>query len=163
MLPSMFQGTYEPESETDSVDTTTQSVWLDAEQVADMQKRSGQTVFLVRYRSPLSAALFLLGKCSPDRGKGLLTTALSSKQMHRYAFSAQQGQVGLHLPLGGQSVGCGGGLLGTIRHHLEGVEDADDLAAAIQRHVAGRGRTAAQVTLVGDQGHASCQTGILPL
>ncbi|KAK3233168.1 hypothetical protein CYMTET_56517 [Cymbomonas tetramitiformis] len=113
-----------------------ESRWLDAGQVADMQKRSGQTVFLVRYRSPPSGVLFLLGECNPDRGKVLLTTMLSKKQMHRYAFSAQQGQMKKHLPLGGQSVGCGGGLLGTIRHHLEDVEDGDALAAGIHRHVA---------------------------
>ncbi|KAK3248345.1 hypothetical protein CYMTET_42185 [Cymbomonas tetramitiformis] len=135
MRPHVFQGTYEAESDTDSVDAAVGSKWLDPAQVTDMLRKDAQTVFLVRYRRYKGEVLHNLGVCNKDRGKGVHTTTLSSKQMRRYSYSAWQGQLEKHLPLGGQSAGCSGGLLGTIRKHMEDILDGEDLTALIRRHM----------------------------
>ncbi|KAK3256778.1 hypothetical protein CYMTET_34105 [Cymbomonas tetramitiformis] len=78
MRPNMFQGTYEPESETDSADAAVVSKWLDPAQVTDLLQKNGQAVFLVRYRRWRGEMLLYLGECNNDRGKGVHTTALGS-------------------------------------------------------------------------------------
>ncbi|KAK3266406.1 hypothetical protein CYMTET_24963 [Cymbomonas tetramitiformis] len=133
--PHIFQGTYEAESDTDSVDAAVVSKWLDPAQVTDMLRKAAQTVFLIRYRRYKGEVLLHLGMCNKDRGKGVHTPTLSSKQMHRYSYSALQGQLNKYLPLGGQSAGCSGGLLGTIRKHVEDILDGEDLTALIRRHM----------------------------
>ncbi|KAK3265569.1 hypothetical protein CYMTET_25755 [Cymbomonas tetramitiformis] len=55
--------------------------------------------------------------------------------MHRYSYSVAQGQRGEYLPLGGQLAGCSGGLLGTIRQHLEDVIGGEDLTDLARRHL----------------------------
>ncbi|KAK3235498.1 hypothetical protein CYMTET_46298 [Cymbomonas tetramitiformis] len=106
MQPHTFQGTYEAESDTNSVDATIVSKWLDGAHVAELSRKDGQTVFLDSY-----------------------------KQMHRYAYSAAQGQRNAYLPLGGQSAGCSGGLLGTIRQHFEDMLGGEDLTDLARRHM----------------------------
>ncbi|KAK3275675.1 hypothetical protein CYMTET_16208 [Cymbomonas tetramitiformis] len=113
--PPVFQGTYQAESDTSSVDTARESTCLDPAQIAELSQKGGQTVFLVRYQYRRGKVILMLGKPNAERGKGLRTCELSNKQMHRYSYSASLGQRGEHLPLGGQSAGCSGGLVGTIR------------------------------------------------
>ncbi|KAK3272524.1 hypothetical protein CYMTET_19181 [Cymbomonas tetramitiformis] len=133
--PHVFQGTYEAESDTNSVDTTQESVWLDRAQIAELSQKGGKTVFLVRYQYLRGKVILMLGKPNAERGKVMHTCELSSKQMHRYSYSAAQGQRGEYIPLGGQSAGCSGGLVGTVQQHLEDVIGGEELADLARRHL----------------------------
>ncbi|KAK3272762.1 hypothetical protein CYMTET_18959 [Cymbomonas tetramitiformis] len=105
--PSVFQGTYQTESDTNSVDTAQESTWLDPAQIAELAQKDGQTIFLV-----------------------------SNKQMHRYSYSAALGQRGECLPLlGWQSAGCSGGLLGTIRQHVADIITDEELTDLARLHL----------------------------
>ncbi|KAK3287253.1 hypothetical protein CYMTET_5230 [Cymbomonas tetramitiformis] len=135
--PAVFQGTYQAESDANSENTAQESIWLDPVQIAELAQRDGQTVFLVPYRYQRGQVQLMLGKPYEERGKGLHTCELSSKLMHRYASSAAVGQRGEYLPLDGQSAGCSGGLLGTIRQHVAGIctehERTEQLRAQLAR------------------------------
>ncbi|KAK3241073.1 hypothetical protein CYMTET_49130 [Cymbomonas tetramitiformis] len=133
--PPVFQGTYQAESDTNSEDTAQESTWLDPVQIAELAQRDGQTVFLVPYRYQRGQVQLMLGKPNAERGKGLRTCELSSKLMHRYSSSAALGQRGEYLPLGGQSAGCSGGLMGTIRQHVADICTGEELTELARLHL----------------------------
>ncbi|KAK3274404.1 hypothetical protein CYMTET_17415 [Cymbomonas tetramitiformis] len=133
--PSVFQGTYEAESDTNSEDTSRKFEWLNPREIAEFAKLDGQTGFLVPYRCFKGKIKFQLGRPYAERGKGLRTCELSSRTMHRYASSAAVGQRGECLPLGGQSRGCTGGLLGTIRMHVEHLGTSQELVEIAKSHL----------------------------
>ncbi|KAK3252448.1 hypothetical protein CYMTET_38254 [Cymbomonas tetramitiformis] len=133
--PPVFQGTYQAESDTSSVDTARESTWLDPAQIAELSQKDGQPVFLVRYQYRRGKVILMLGKPNAERGKGLRTCELSNKQMHRYSYSAALGQRGEYLPLGGQSAGCSGGLVGTIRQHMEDMISGEELTDLARLHL----------------------------
>ncbi|KAK3261433.1 hypothetical protein CYMTET_29660 [Cymbomonas tetramitiformis] len=44
--PPVFQGTYQAESDTSSVDTARESTWLDPAQIAELSQKDGQTCWM---------------------------------------------------------------------------------------------------------------------
>ncbi|KAK3265874.1 hypothetical protein CYMTET_25473 [Cymbomonas tetramitiformis] len=76
--PPVFQGTYQAESDTNSVDTAQESAWLDPVQIAELAQKDGQTIFLVRYQYRRGKVLLVLGKPNAERRKGLRTAPLSA-------------------------------------------------------------------------------------
>ncbi|KAK3274948.1 hypothetical protein CYMTET_16901 [Cymbomonas tetramitiformis] len=132
---SVFQGTYEPESPTRSENTAGGADWLDLEGISEFTALHGQTVFLIQYRCFKGEIEFQLGKPYAQRGKGVHTQQLSSKTLHRYSSSAGVGQRGEFLPLGGQSKGCTGGLLGTLQKHMEHLVDRTQLLEIARSHL----------------------------
>ncbi|KAK3245894.1 hypothetical protein CYMTET_44555 [Cymbomonas tetramitiformis] len=133
--PSVFQGTYEPELDTNSEDTARESDWLDPRKISEFAALDGQTVFLIQYRCFKGKIEFQLGRPCAERGKGLHTCELSKQTMHKYSSSAAVGQRGECLPLGGQSKGCTGGLLGTIQMHVEHLGTSEQLVEIATSHL----------------------------
>ncbi|KAK3247245.1 hypothetical protein CYMTET_43249 [Cymbomonas tetramitiformis] len=132
---AVFQGTYEPESPTRSENTAGEANWLDLGGISEFMALHGQTVFLIQYRCFMGEIEFQLGKPFAERGKGVHTQRLSSQTLHQYASSAGVGQRGEFLPLGGQSKGCTGGLLGTLQKHMEHLVDRTQLLEIARGHL----------------------------
>ncbi|KAK3232993.1 hypothetical protein CYMTET_56689 [Cymbomonas tetramitiformis] len=134
--PSVFQGTYEPESPTRSENTTREAYWLNPEGISEFAELHEQTVFLIQYRCFKGKIEFQLGKPYAERGnKGVHTCQLSNKTLHKYSSSAVVGQRGECLPLGGQSKGCTGGPLGTIQKHVKHLGASTQLVEIAASHL----------------------------
>ncbi|KAK3242447.1 hypothetical protein CYMTET_47863, partial [Cymbomonas tetramitiformis] len=128
MLPSTFQGTYEPESETGSVDTTTQSVWLDAEQVADIKiQQPTQWSAVPVGEMQLGPRERSADYCSQQQADAQICF-LARPNMARWADTCRLGDNPWAVVADSWAQ--------YVTAWRACVEDGDELAAAIQRHVA---------------------------